>query len=54
MLVTAGEQISASLLAMALEGMGMPVISLLGWQMGMKTNSNYGNARIKQHRVRKT
>ena len=48
MLVTAGEQISASLLAMALEGMGMPVISLLGWQMGMKTNSNYGNARIKR------
>ena len=48
MLVTAGEQISASLLAMALEGMGMPVISLLGWQMGMKTNSNYGNARIKK------
>ena len=48
MLVTVGEQISASLLAMALEGMGMPVISLLGWQMGMKTNSNYGNARIKR------
>ena len=48
MLVTAGEQISASLLAMAIEGMGMPVISLLGWQMGMKTNSNYGNARIKR------
>lgn len=48
MLVTAGEQISASLLAMALEGMGMPVVSLLGWQMGMKTNSNYGNARIKK------
>ena len=48
MLVTAGEQISASLLAMALEGMGMPVVSLLGWQMGMKTNSNYCNARIKK------
>ncbi len=48
MLVTAGEQMSASLLAMAIEGMGYPVISLLGWQVGMKTDSNHGNARIKR------
>lgn len=47
MLMTAGEQISASLLAMAIESMGLPVVSLLGWQIGMKTDSNYGNARIK-------
>ncbi len=47
MLMTAGEQISASLLAMAIDNMGLPVISLLGWQIGMKTDSNYGNARIK-------
>jgi len=26
--------------------MGFPVISLTGWQVGMKTDSNYGNARI--------
>ena len=48
MLVTAGEQMSASLLAMAIEGMGYPVISLLGWQVGVKTDSNHGNARIKK------
>ena len=47
MLLSAGEQMSASLLAMAIEGMGLPVVSLLGWQIGMKTNSTYGNARIK-------
>ncbi len=47
MLMTAGEQMSASLLSMALKAMGLPAISLLGWQIGMKTDSNYGNARIK-------
>jgi aspartate kinase len=47
MLMTAGEQISASLLSMALKGMGLPAVSLLGWQIGMKTDSHYGNARIK-------
>ncbi len=33
-LLTAGEQISISLLAMAIESLGFPVISLLGWQAG--------------------
>lgn len=47
MLLTAGEQMSISLLAMAIEKMGYPVISLLGWQAGFKTNSNYSMARIK-------
>ena len=46
MLLTAGEQISISLLAMALEKLGYPVISLLGWQAGFETNSAYGSARI--------
>ncbi len=46
MLLTAGEQISVSLLAMAIEKLGFPVISLLGWQAGFKTNSAYGRARI--------
>ncbi len=48
MLLTAGEQISISLLAMAIEEMGYPVISLLGWQAGFVTNSAYGSARIRQ------
>lgn len=46
-LLTAGEQMSASLLAMAIEKLGFPVISLLGWQAGFQTSSAYGNARIK-------
>lgn len=48
MLLTAGEQISISLLAMAIEAMGYPVISLLGWQAGFSTNSSYGSARIRE------
>ncbi|MBO4694259.1 MAG: aspartate kinase [Clostridia bacterium] len=47
MLLTAGEQISISLLAMAIEKLGCPVISLLGWQAGFTTDSNHGIARIK-------
>ena len=48
MLLSAGEQISISLLAMAVEKLGYPVISLLGWQAGFVTNSKYGLARIKK------
>lgn len=47
MLLSSGEQISISLLAMAIEKLGYPVISLLGWQAGFKTNSRYSAARIK-------
>ncbi len=47
MLMTAGEQISISLLAMAIEKLGCPVVSLLGWQAGFNTSSAYGSARIK-------
>ncbi|MCM1285102.1 MAG: aspartate kinase [Acetobacter sp.] len=46
-LLAAGEQISISLLAMAIEKLGFPVISLLGWQAGFNTNSIYTSARIK-------
>lgn len=48
MLLSSGEQISASLLAMAIEKLGYPVVSLLGWQAGFTTSSSYGNARIKR------
>ena len=47
MLLSSGEQISIALLAMAIEKLGFPVVSLTGWQAGFKTNSNYGSARIK-------
>ncbi len=48
MLLSTGEQISISLLAMAIEKLGYPVISLTGWQAGMITDTHYGNARIKR------
>ena len=48
MLLTTGEQMSASLMAMAIEKLGYPVVSLLGWQAGFRTTSDYGSARIKR------
>ena len=48
MLLAAGEQISIALLAMAIEKMGCPVVSLLGWQAGFITDSNHSAARIKR------
>lgn len=50
-LLAAGEQMSISLLAMAIEKLGFPVRSLLGWQAGFNTNSVYGSARIKNIRT---
>ena len=47
MLLSAGEQISVALLAMAIEKRGFPVKSFLGWQAGFQTDSNYSNARIR-------
>ncbi len=47
MLLSSGEQISIALLAMAIDKLGFPSISLLGWQAGFETNSSYGSARIK-------
>ena len=46
MLLSTGEQQSAALMAMALKKMGLPAISLNGWQMGIVTTENHGNARI--------
>ena len=48
MLLATGEQISIALLAMAIEKLGYPVISLTGWQAGVITDTHYGNARIKK------
>lgn len=56
MLLSAGEQISIALLAMAIDKQGVPAISLLGWQAGFNTSSTYKSARIKKmntERVRK-
>ena len=47
MLLSSGEQISIALLAMAIEKLGYPVISMTGWQAGFRTDAQYSSARIK-------
>lgn len=52
--LSAGEQLSAGLMVMALEDMGVPAVSLTGWQAGLLTDCNHGDARIyglHNHRV---
>lgn len=44
--LAAGEQMSAALMAMAIGAMGCPAVSLTGWQAGIRTDGNHGNARI--------
>ncbi|WP_285765590.1 aspartate kinase [Peribacillus sp. SI8-4] len=46
MLLTTGEQVTISLLTMALLEKGHEAISYTGWQAGMQTESVHGNARI--------
>ena len=48
MLFTIGEQMSVSLMAMAMSKLGVPAISLNAFQVAMHTTSVYGNARIKR------
>jgi len=45
-LVTTGEQVTASLLAMTLISKGYSAISMLADQIGIKTNNHFGKARI--------
>lgn len=47
-LLSTGEQISIALLAMAIEKLGYPVISLTGWQAGIHTDSKNTIASIKR------
>ncbi|RHW40841.1 aspartate kinase [Neobacillus notoginsengisoli] len=46
MLLATGEQVTISLLAMALEALGQSAVSFTGWQAGIKTEAIHGNARI--------
>ena len=46
MLVANGETITAPLVAMCLEGMGVPAISLSGLQAGVRTSAHHSRARI--------
>ena len=47
-LLSIGEQISASKLALCLQKLGYKAISLTGWQVPIKTNNTYGNANIEK------
>ncbi|WP_456369694.1 aspartate kinase [Thermodesulfatator atlanticus] len=47
MLVATGEQVSSSLLAMALNAMGYPAKALLAFQIPIKTDELFGKARIR-------
>ena len=45
-LMSTGELASMALMALALERLGMPAISLSGWQAGVHTDSAHGAARV--------
>lgn len=46
MLYTIGEQQSVALMAMAMDSLGVPAVSLNAFQVKMHTTSTYGNARL--------
>ena len=46
-LITTGEQQSAALLVMTMESLGIPAVSLAGWQAGIYTDCRYGDGDIR-------
>ena len=48
MLLTTGEQVSVSLMAMAMQSLDVPAVSLNAFQVRMHSTSRYGNARFKR------
>ena len=48
MLLATGEQVSVSLMAMAMQSLGVPAISLNAFQFMMQSTTQYGNARFKK------
>tara|TARA_R110002073_G_scaffold238101_9_gene399180 strand:- start:1523 stop:2725 length:1203 start_codon:yes stop_codon:yes gene_type:complete len=46
--VSAGEQITSGLLALALQDIGVPARSWLGWQIPLKTNQVHSAARVEE------
>lgn len=46
-LITTGEQQAAALLVMAMEELGLPAVSLTGWQAGVLTDAHYGDGAIR-------
>lgn len=48
MLLTTGEQVSVALMAMAMQALDVPAVSLNAFQVMMHATSRYGNARFKR------
>ncbi len=46
--VSTGEQITAGLLALCLDGIGVPARSWMGWQIPIRSDDSHGKARIEQ------
>jgi aspartate kinase len=44
--VSSGEQVTAGILAIVLQDLGVPARSWLGWQIPIRTDDTHGNARI--------
>ena len=49
--VSTGEQVTVGLMALLLQGMGIPARSWLGWQVPIRTDSVHGKARIEEIEV---
>ena len=48
MLLTTGEQVSVALMAMAINSLGVPAVSLNAFQVSMHTTATYSNAKFKR------
>ena len=53
MLLSSGEQVSVSLLSMILNNLGIPAISMTGWQAGIHTDTTSMSARINKIDIKK-
>lgn len=51
-LLSTGEQRSVTLLAMAIDGLGVPAVSLTGYQCGFITSTHHAHARIKDIEIK--
>ena len=49
--VSSGEQVTAGLLALALQAQGLPARSFLGWQAALETDGAHGKARVEKSDV---
>lgn len=55
--LAAGEQLSAAMMAMTLQDMGVPAVSLTGWQAGLVSDDRHTDARVlglRNDRIRRT